>query len=106
MKENIVKLNEHISLLNIELKLEETHKLLNLLMPLKEVLYNDPANSLFIYFSGTSFHAESFIKVNGQFGSTHVQAFNIEDLVKKLIPEVFISIKKSNLFPKTKQLDL
>lgn len=106
MKDNIIKLNEHISLLNIDLKIEETHKLLELLLPIKELLYADAANSLFFYFSGTRFHAESFIKVNGQFGSAHVQAFNIDDLIKKLIPDVLNSIKKPNLFPKSKQLNL
>lgn len=105
MQENIVKINDFISLLNINLDIDETKRLLDLLMPLNELLTSNPSNSLFFYFSGTKFHAESYIKVDDQFGSVHVEDFELKALIQKLIPSVIRSTSKANLFPKLKQLE-
>jgi len=98
------KLNDNISIFNIELSTSDEEELLKLLSPIQELLNSHKKNSIYLYMSGGLFHAEGIIQIGEKYANANSVGCNLSETIKKLTPKLIEATSASNLYPRNKQL--
>ncbi len=106
LQHSFKKLNNHISVFNINFTGAEEKQVLKLLQPVSDILDSVPKNSVYIYKSGGFFHSEALLQIGEKYVNPKSVGCSLEDTISKLVPRIIELTSSNKLLPRNKQITM